>query len=266
MVRPPPRRPPASSALVDEPRPVAVGGSSTVGVALGVGGRPRREDLAVADAPREQLLVGADGLHPPAIEEHDPLGQGDRGRPVGDDDGGALGHHRGQRVADLVLLRRVDGGGGVVEHEHAGVGQDRPGDGDALALAAREREPALAEQRVVAVREVVHEVGRHRPARRRARCARTRRPGRRTRCWPRPCRGRAGCPRRRCPRRCGGRGRGAAGGRSRRARWRRRPRRRSGRAGGRRSTCRDPVAPTSAIEEPGSMARSKPSRTGWAWS
>ena len=161
MVRPPPRRPRSRSASPRaSPQPVAIAVGGDRGVALGIAGRPRREDLAVADALREQLLVRADGLHPPAIEEHHPLGQGDRGRAVGDDDGAALGHHGGQRVADLVLLRRVDGGRGVVEHEHAGVGQDRPGDGDALALAAREGEPALAEQRVVAVREVVHELGR----------------------------------------------------------------------------------------------------------
>ena len=48
-------------------------------------------------------------------------------------------------VADLVLLGRVDGGGGVVEHQHAGVGEDGPGDGDALALAARQREAPLAD-------------------------------------------------------------------------------------------------------------------------
>ena len=55
---------------------------------------------------------------------------------------------------DLLLGRGVDRGGGVVEDEDARVGQQRAGDRDPLALAAREREPALADPRVVAVRQL----------------------------------------------------------------------------------------------------------------
>ena len=49
-------------------------------------------------------------------------------------------------------VRGVDRRGGVVEHQDRGVGEHRPRDGDALALATREREPALADHGVVAVR------------------------------------------------------------------------------------------------------------------
>ena len=56
-----------------------------------------------------------------------------------------------ERVADLVLLGGVDRRGGVVEDQHAGVGEDGPGDGDALALATREREAPLADLGGVAV-------------------------------------------------------------------------------------------------------------------
>ena len=87
----------------------------------------------------------------PSLEQHDPVGQRDGGRTVGDDDRGAAPHHLGEGVADLVLLGRVDRRGGVVEDQHARVGEDRPGDGDALALAAREREPPLPDGRVVAL-------------------------------------------------------------------------------------------------------------------
>ena len=57
-----------------------------------------------------------------------------------------------------MLLRRIDRGGRVVEHQHAGVGEDRPGDGDALALTAGQREAAFAEHRVVRVGQSHDEV------------------------------------------------------------------------------------------------------------
>jgi hypothetical protein len=68
------------------------------------------------------------------VEEHDPISQSDRCRPMSDDDRRPPAHHRRERVADLVLLRRVDRRGRVVEDEHPRVGQDRAGDGDALSL------------------------------------------------------------------------------------------------------------------------------------
>lgn len=52
---------------------------------------------------------------------------------------------------DLVFDLGVDGGGGVVEEEEPGVGEDRPGQRDALALAAGEGEAVLADLGVVAL-------------------------------------------------------------------------------------------------------------------
>ena len=49
-----------------------------------------------------------------------------------------------QAGEDLRLDHRVDGGGGVVEHQHAGPAEQRPGERDPLALAARERDAPLA--------------------------------------------------------------------------------------------------------------------------
>ena len=60
--------------------------------------------------------------------------------------------------ADLVLLGRVDRGGGVVEDEHPRVGQDGPGDGQALTLAPREREAPLADDGVVALGQLTDEL------------------------------------------------------------------------------------------------------------
>ena len=56
-----------------------------------------------------------------------------------------------QGGVDLLLDRGVDRRGGVVEEQDPRVGQQGPGQGDPLALAAREEQPPLADDRVVAV-------------------------------------------------------------------------------------------------------------------
>ena len=68
---------------------------------------------------------------------------------------------------DLRLRRGVDGRRRVVEDEDARVDQERTGDRDALSLAARERDPALADDGLVAVRELLDELVCLRGARRR---------------------------------------------------------------------------------------------------
>ena len=70
----------------------------------------------------------------------------------------AARHHLRQRGADLVLLRRVDRRGRVVEDQHLRVGEDGARDRDSLPLAAREREAALAEHRLVALRQALDEL------------------------------------------------------------------------------------------------------------
>ena len=92
------------------------------------------------------------------VEQHHRVGDGDRAGPMGDHDRRATVHHGLHRVADLVFLRRVDGARRVVEHEDPRVGHDRPGDRDPLALPARQRVPAFADQRVVSLRQLHHEV------------------------------------------------------------------------------------------------------------
>ena len=204
---------------------------------------------APAPAPRGSARSSASssacvpvGDDPAVVEQHDPVGEGDRRRPVGDDDRRPAAHHLGERVADLVLLRRVDRGGGVVEDEHAGVGEDRPGDGDALALAARQREAALADDGARSRRAARRRSRGRRRVGRPARSARRRRRDRRRRCWRRPCRRRGTSPRSTMPtarRRSCRRERRAR--RRRRGGWRRRRRRRSGGAAGRRSILPEPV-------------------------
>ena len=57
-----------------------------------------------------------------------------------------------QRPPDARLGGRVDRRRGVVEDQHARVDEQRARDREPLALAARERQPALADDRVVALR------------------------------------------------------------------------------------------------------------------
>ena len=77
---------------------------------------------------------------------------------MGDDDGGAAIHHGAHGLADLVLLRRVHGAGGVVEHQHARVRHDGAGKCDPLPLTSAERVAALTQQRVVAIGKFEDEV------------------------------------------------------------------------------------------------------------
>jgi hypothetical protein len=65
-----------------------------------------------------------------------------------------------------VLLRRIDRGRRIVKDEHRGIREDRARNRDALALAAGQRKASLAEQGVVAVRQVGDELRRARQLRR----------------------------------------------------------------------------------------------------
>ena len=130
-----------------------------------------REHGAVGGRGREQLGVRTNGGDAPVREQHDPVRERDRRGPVGDDDRRAAAHHFAQRVPDLVLLGRVDRRRRVVEDQHARIGKDRARDRDALPLSARQREPVLAEQRLVALGEVVDELVRTGKVRARSTCA-----------------------------------------------------------------------------------------------
>jgi hypothetical protein len=58
----------------------------------------------------------------------------------------------------LALGLDVERGGGLVQHQDRGVGQEGAGDGHALALAARQLDAALADQGVVALGQAQDEV------------------------------------------------------------------------------------------------------------
>ena len=66
-------------------------------------------------------------------------------KAVGDDETGAAFHETFQCFIGGPLALGVEGGGGFVEQEDAGIGQNGAGDGDALALAAGQLGAARAD-------------------------------------------------------------------------------------------------------------------------
>ncbi len=104
-----------------------------------------------------QFVQGAGVDDPAAVHERDPVGQLQGGLAVGDEDGGGAASGPGQGGVDLGLGPGVDRGGGVVEDQDLGVGEQGAGERDPLALAAGERQALLADDRVVALGEPVDE-------------------------------------------------------------------------------------------------------------
>ena len=101
-----------------------------------------------------------------AVEQRGAVGERDRRRPVHDDERGAVGEDRAQRVLDERLGVHVERRQRVVEHEHARAADDRAREREPLPLPARERQALLADPRVEPPRQVV---ARTTPARPRAR-------------------------------------------------------------------------------------------------
>ncbi len=65
----------------------------------------------------------------------------DRGKPVGDEEGGAAPKQGFDGVLDELLGEGIDGGGRLVQHEDVRVGQDCPGEGQKLLLSVESRSP-----------------------------------------------------------------------------------------------------------------------------
>ena len=88
------------------------------------------------------------------LVDQDQVRPQDRREPVGDGDRGPACLQPLEGLLDQALADRVEGGRGLVEDQDPGVLQQHPGDGDALLLAAGELVAALADDRVVAVRQL----------------------------------------------------------------------------------------------------------------
>ena len=93
----------------------------------------------------------------PLIEHQDAVAGQHRRKPVRDDQRGAVLHQPGERGLHQRLAFGIERGGGLVEQQQRRAAQDRARDGDALALAAGQRHAALADRRVVALRQQADE-------------------------------------------------------------------------------------------------------------
>ena len=146
----------------------------------------------------DELVVRALVDDPPVLEHDDPVGQVQGRLAVRDEQHGAALELAAERLVDGLLRARVDGAGRVVEDQDPRIAQDRPRQRDPLPLPAREAQPPLADDGVVAegqrldespacdARAAVLDLGVASP------------PGVRRRCSPRPCRRTGSCLRRPC--------------------------------------------------------------------
>ena len=115
-------------------------------------------EVIVAAVELIEGLVGSAFYDLTLLYDEDLVGSADGGEAVGDDEGGAALHEEIEAVLDHGFGLGVEGAGGFVEDEDAGVGEDGAGDGDALALAAGELDAALAYDGVVLLGETLGEL------------------------------------------------------------------------------------------------------------
>ena len=105
--------------------------------------------------------------HAPVVEHEDAIGADHAGEPVREDQRGAPAHQPIECFLDDGFAFRVDGRQRFVEHEDGRVAQQRARDRDALALAPRQPHAALADDGLIALRQLRDELVRVRRARRR---------------------------------------------------------------------------------------------------
>ena len=91
------------------------------------------------------------------LQHVDAVGVLDGGKPVGDDEGGAVFHQAVERVLDLALGLGIHRGGGLVQQQDRRVLEQRAGDGQPLFLAAGELHAALADVGVELLRQLADE-------------------------------------------------------------------------------------------------------------
>ncbi len=115
-------------------------------------------EVVVATVELVEGLVGSALYDLALFYDEDLVGSADGGETVGYDEGGAALHEEVEAVLDHGFGLGVEGAGGLVEDEDAGVGEDGAGDGDPLALAAGELDAALAYDGVVLLGKTLGEL------------------------------------------------------------------------------------------------------------
>src|ERR1017187_8442402 len=112
----------------------------------------------INSALRDEFLVGADFADLPLLEHHNLVRAAYCGKPVRDDDNGAVLHQVRQRLLYQHFALRVQMAGGFVENQYGRVLQQGAGDGEALPLSAGELDAAVADHGLVAFREAHDEI------------------------------------------------------------------------------------------------------------
>ena len=100
------------------------------------------------------MVSGLDDM--PVIHDHDRIRVADRGKPVRDDQAGAVLHELHHRVLDLLFRAGVDAGGRFVQDQDLRVGKEGPADGEQLPLALGKTGSCARQHRVVTVRQRRH--------------------------------------------------------------------------------------------------------------
>ena len=127
--------------------------------------RGRREELGFGEfgehaALRHQRIEAAAFDDTAAVEHEDARGVPDRGKPVGDDEGGAAPHHLVERRRYLCLGGGIERARRLVEDQDRRIFQQRSRNGEPLALAAGEHAAALADRGIQPVPLALDEVKR----------------------------------------------------------------------------------------------------------
>jgi hypothetical protein len=107
--------------------------------------------VCVQPTGREQLVVLAALADPALVDDQDLIGLTDGRQPVGDDQRGAAGQGRLERLLDGGLRLGVQMRGGLVKHHDGRRLEQQPGQRDPLLLAAGQPEAAVAHDGVQAV-------------------------------------------------------------------------------------------------------------------
>jgi hypothetical protein len=103
--------------------------------------------------------VGAFLDDPAVVQNHQPVGPAHGAEPVGDDQGGPAHQKAFQSILHQSLALGIETAGGFIENEYGRILEDRPGDGNPLPLAARKLDPPFANDRVIAGRQALDELG-----------------------------------------------------------------------------------------------------------
>ncbi len=106
---------------------------------------------AVQIAAAQQFVMRADVGDQPLVHHDDPVGQGQRGQAVGDDNRRPIPGEDFQHPVDQLLALQIDLAGGLIQDQDRGIAEDRPGQGNSLPLTAGKHPSLAADTRVVAM-------------------------------------------------------------------------------------------------------------------